>query len=152
MTLWGQRELDYYDALTATIGEYAKYEILHALGIKTKEERDTHRVLALRLRQPDDAAGRELFMFTMSPDRLLKTCFVFRRASNSADAYQRMLQAKRLPKIRRFLARTDALLPTNIIIRLGQRVSVDELRLDLDDVKDEHGKAVTLSGRHYDMT
>ena len=62
-----------------------------------------------------------------------------------------MLQAKRLPKIRRFLARTDALLPTNIIIRLGQRVSVDELRLDLDDVKDELGTTVTLSGRHYDL-
>src|SRR5205807_1250614 len=54
MVLWSERELEYYDALTDAIGKYAKYEILFALGIHTREELDIHRLLALRIRQPDD--------------------------------------------------------------------------------------------------
>lgn len=151
MSLWGRQELEYYEALAATLGQYAKYEILHALKIRTKEERDTHRVLAFRIRQPHDESENELFLFTMTPDRLLKTSVVFRRASNNADAYQRMLQAKRLPKILRFISSAEAILPTDLILHLSERVTVDELDIDLENLRDSRGHHVSLGSTHYDL-
>jgi len=44
-SIWTEDELSYYEAVAEAIGEYAKYEIIHALGINTKEEKSTHRVL-----------------------------------------------------------------------------------------------------------
>ncbi len=149
MVLWGQRELDYYDALSDAIGPFAKYEIIHSLGLKTHEEKDTHHVLALRLRQPSDDGSHEMYMFTTTPDRLLKTSVVFRRASNNADAYQRMLQAKRLPGIAKFVATSNALLPTNVILKLGPKVSVDEI--PTDDLKDTNGDPIVISAVHSDL-
>ena len=64
MVLWGQRELDYYDALADALGPFAKYEIIRALNLKTDEEKDTHHVLAIRLHQPSDEGGREMYMLT----------------------------------------------------------------------------------------
>src|SRR5712691_6180543 len=32
MCVWGERELSYYEALVATIRQYARYEIIHSLG------------------------------------------------------------------------------------------------------------------------
>lgn len=147
---WGEDELSYYEAVTEAIKEYAKYEIIKALGIKTTEQKDTHRVLALRLRQPLPDSEAELFMFTLAPERLLKTCFIYRRAQGSADAYQRMLRRKRLPKIRRFISRADAILPTNIIVYLSEKVTVDEI--SQEDLRDQANHPITLSSPSaYDL-
>ncbi len=48
MHWWTEDELSYYEAVVEAIGPYAKYEIIHALGLRTNEEKETHRVLALR--------------------------------------------------------------------------------------------------------
>lgn len=143
MCLWREEELSYYEAVADAIKGYAKYEIIHALGIKTAEEKDTHRVLALRLRQPTGGSKTELYMFTIVPERLLKTCVIYRRAQGSADAYQRMLRKKRLPRIRKFIARADAILPTNLILHLGDAVTVDEINEPV--LCDIAGRPITLS-------
>ena len=102
MAYWGEDELAYYEAVADAIKSYAKFEIIHALGIATKEEKVTHRVLAIRLRQPTSTAGTQLYMFTIAPERLLRTSVIYRRAQGDADAYQRMLRKSRLPDIRKF--------------------------------------------------
>ena len=126
--LWTEKELDYYDALTEAIRDYAKYELINSLELTTKEDKTTVNVLALRVKQPTSNSPTELFMFSMSPERLLKTCCLFRRAVGNADAYQRMVSKKRLPGIRRFVSKPDAILPTNIVVSLDAKtVAVHDL-------------------------
>ncbi len=150
LCLWTEDELTYYEAVTAAIGPYAKYEIIHALGLHTKEEKNTHRVLAPRLRQPGANSKTELFLFTVYPELLLRTCVIYRRAMGNADAYQRMLRKKRLPKIRKFVCHADAVLPTNIILHLADNVTVD--KVGETKFSDTSKKPITLSREtDYDL-
>ncbi len=150
MCLWTEEELCYYEAVVDAIGTYAKYEIIHALGIHTKEEKATNRVLAIRLRQPTSSSESELYLFTACPEWLLKTCVIYRRANCNADAYQRMLKKNRLPKIRRFVTQEDSILPTNIIVNLSDNVTVDEL--DVSGFRDKASKPIIFTrAKDYDL-
>ncbi len=144
VSVWDASQLSYYEALVDAIGDYAKYEIIHALGLSTAEEKHQVSVLAIRLDQPrSSSAGRsEMYVFAASADWLLKTCHVLRRAQGNAYAYQRILSRKRLPKIAEFLGTPDALLPTNIVLHLGDSVTVVDLP---NDFKDGGGSKITLA-------
>lgn len=146
MRIWTEKELSYYEALAAAIKQYAKFEIIHSLEIPTKEEKNVHRVLALRLQQPTTTSANDLFLFSMPAEHLLKTAVIFRRAQGDADAYQRMLRRERLPKVLKFVTQRDAILPTNIIVHLSNRVGVDEV--SLTGVEDKDGRALSLSRAH----
>lgn len=150
MVVWTEEELAYYEALTAAIGTYAKYEIIHALGLETREEKSINRVLAIRIRQPTNEGKAELFLFSACPNWLLKTCTIYRRANKHADAYQRMLNRSRLPKIRKFVTQVNATLPTNIIAHLSGDVTVDEL--EPVKFKDKSNKPIVLAReRDYEL-
>lgn len=143
VALWTEDELSYYEAVAEAIKNYAKFEIIHALGLHTKEEKETHRVLAIRLQQPTTASPTELFMFTLTPEKLLKTSVIYRRAQGNAEAYQRMLRKARLPQIRKFVSKADCILPTDIILHLSDSVTVDSLKVD--GYRDSRGGKITLS-------
>jgi len=83
-------------------------------------------------------------MFAIDPERLLKTCVIYRRAQGDAAAYQRMLQKSRLPKIRKFVTTSGALLPTNIIVHLSERVTWDPIMMD-DAPVDRQGRPMVLT-------
>lgn len=144
MRVWGKEELEYYEALVDAIGEYAKYEIIHSFGITTEEEKDIHNLLALRLHQPFSSSHTELFLFTTTPEMLLKSCVVLRRAQGSKDTYQRILQKKRLRSIRKFVTQPDALLPPNIIVHFSDNVRWEPLDTPS---KDSQGRKITISKR-----
>jgi len=143
MCIWGERELSYYEALTETIRQYARYEIIHALGISTSEEKNVHRVLALQLQQPTPGSTNHLYLFSIPAEHLLKTCAIYRRAQGDANAYQRMLRRERLPKVLGFITQIDALLPTNIIVHLNDRVTVEEIKSQ--EFTDTKGRPIVLS-------
>ncbi len=142
MRVWGKEELEYYEALVETIGTYAKYEIIHSFGITTKEETHIHNVLALHFQQPFPKSNTDLFLFTATPEMLLKTCAVLRKAQGNKAAYQRILQKKRLKKIGSFVTKSDAILPPNIIVHLGEHVRCDPL---IVPDKSLDNRAITLS-------
>jgi DGQHR domain-containing protein len=147
--VWGEEELRYYEALVDAIGWYAKYEIIHSFGIETTEEKSIHNVLALRFHQPYPHSRVDLFMFTVTPEKLLKTCVVYRRAQGSGDAYQRMVRKARLRSVRKFVTRESALLPPNIIVYLSDQVTWTPLEIP---EKDASGTVMTLSRRKdYDL-
>ena len=137
MRVWGKEELEYYQILVDTIGDYAKYEIINSFGIKTKEEKLIRYSYALKFEQPFTDAGRELFLFSITPDFLLKTCVVLRKAQGSKDAYQRILNKKRLEPIRKFITQPNALLPTNIVVHLSDEVTYDVIEQPVRTVKGE---------------
>jgi DNA sulfur modification protein DndB len=143
MQIWDEKQLSYYEALAETIKQYAKYEIIHSLGIATSEEKNIHRVLALKVQQPVAGSGHDLFLFSVPVDHLLKTCVVFRRAQGNAEAYQRILRRERLPKVQDFVTRPDALLPTNIVVHLSDSVLVEDLLLG--EFKDSKDRPLVLS-------
>ncbi len=147
---WTEDDLSYHEAVTDAIGPYAKFEIIHALGLHTNEEKGTNRVLALRLRQPTTNSQTELFLFTVCPEWLLKTCVIYRKAMGNADAYQRMLRKSRLPKIRKFVAQSDSMLPTNIIVHLADTVTVD--KISVSGFRDTSNKPITLTrSKDYEL-
>jgi DGQHR domain-containing protein len=146
-TIWSENELKYYERLVETIKGYAKYEIVHSLGIETKEEQDIHTVLALRLRQPRFDSASDLYLFTITPSRLLRTCTVYRRAQGNPAAYQRMINKKRLPKIGAFLRQTEAILPTDMVLFLNEDITVSELNIDMGKLRDKSGKLVPISNK-----
>lgn len=144
IVVWTIKELEYYQTLVDTIGTEAKYEIIHAFGIKTLEEKTTHTILALRFNQPFfDSDVASLFVFTMNPEVLLKTCVIYRKAANeNAEAYQRILKKKRMQAVKNFVSGTDALLPPSIIVNLGNKVDWCPIAVPQ---KDEDGKPFVLS-------
>lgn len=149
MRIWGEQEIKYYEALVDAIGEYARYEIIHSFGIKTTEERNIHNVLALRYSQPYRDSTNEIFLFTISPEILLKTCTVFRKAQGSGDAYQRMVKKNRLSSVKNFVTQEEAFLPTNLIVHFNDQVTWDDI-----DVPDRFvdGKRITISKpNNYDL-
>jgi DGQHR domain-containing protein len=144
MNVWGRDELEYFEALVDAIGPFAKYEIINSLGLSTNEEKTIHNILALKVHQPLWDSTTELFLFTATPELLLKTCAVLRKARGDKDAYQRILQKKRLAQIWKFVTQKDALLPTNIIVNFGNNVRWESLETPS---KDAQGRRITLARR-----
>jgi DNA sulfur modification protein DndB len=140
--VWGEEELQYYEAVVEAIGVYAKYEIIHSFGIRTNEEKTILHVLALRFNQPYSDSSVDLFLFTITPEKLLKTCAIYRKAQGSGQAYQRMLRRDRLQSVRKFVTQEDALLPPNIIVHFGQKVTWDPINVPEVDA---NGKPITLT-------
>lgn len=134
VVVWDAQQLAYYEAVVEALGAYARYEIINALGITTTEEKLKDTVVAIRLGQPRPD-GTELYMFTVPAEKLLKMCVVLRKAEGSAYAYQRILSKKRLPKVGAFVGTPQALLPTNIVVHLGDSVAIDEIKTELEDDK-----------------
>lgn len=145
MRVWGESELKYYEAVVDAIGEYAKYEMIHSFGIKTKEEKNIHQLLALQLHQPYSDSPANLYLFTMTPEELLKTCVIFRRAQGSGDAYQRMVRKTRLRSVKKFVTEENAILPPNIIVNLSKKVTGVPVETPATY---DNGKEITLTKKN----
>ncbi len=141
--VWEDRDLRYYEKLVETIGKYARYEMIHSFGLKTTEEALEFTTLALQFKQPTSVGDAKLYLFTIPPKRLLQTAVVLRKAQGSAEAYQRILNKTRLPKIGNFVKGPDAVLPTNVILGLSDLVKWEALRKE--DLKDSNNEPFSLT-------
>jgi len=149
MRIWGQKEIQYFEAVVDAIDKYAKYEIIHFFGIETTEQKYVDHVLALKFNQPYLKSNTELFLFTTTPEKLLKTCVIYRKAGGSGEAYQRMLRKDRLTNIRKFVTKANALLPPNIIVNLSEDVTWDPVKIPKKDLS---GKSLNLtSAKDYEL-
>ncbi len=129
MRVWGEEELRYYEAVVDAIGIYAKYEMIHSFGIETQEEKSIHPVFALRFHQPHSNSETNLFLFTIPPEKLLRTCVIFRRAQGSGDTYQRMVRKDRLQRFKKFITQPNEILPPNIIVNFTERANWRPLKI-----------------------
>jgi DGQHR domain-containing protein len=143
VVLWRERELKYFELLVSAIGSFAKYEIISSLGIRTTEQVEKITVPAIHLRQPNWSSQStvELYMFSLPADVLLRTCAVLRKARCNAFMYQRILTRKRLPRIGEFVGTAKAMLPTNLVLHLGESVVVEHVSKKMQDTK---GRELTL--------
>jgi len=146
--IWDKDKLYYYRTLVDTLKSYSKYEIIHSFNIETKEQKLTHNTLALKFQQPFENSLVNVFLFTLPPEQLLKTCVIFRKAQGNSDAYQRMVKKIRLKGIRDFVSKENALLPTNILVYFNEAINYDEIDIPL---KDKAGKSLNLSKETYKL-
>jgi DNA sulfur modification protein DndB len=116
--LLDEKDLEYYEQLVSQVGSAARFQFLADLlqgrvipGLEIK-------VPAIRSKM----AGSLAYTFSVSPEYLLKICFVSHRARGKAsdiDAYQRLLKRSRLKSIRQYIDE-GGIFPTNIVVNIAE--------------------------------
>lgn len=133
--LFDARDLDYYEHLITHLGSAAKYQFFADM-MPGKE------VPGLRIRMPAirfKMGGSTCYGFTVSPDYLLKICYVSHRSKGKAsdiDAYQRMVSRSRLTKIKRHIS-DKGFFPTSIVVNLEtKKIRFDQVKQEADGDED----------------
>lgn len=132
VNVFDEKDLDYYEKLTAHIGPAAKYQFFADMLPGKSVPGLAIRVPCVRTR----IGAFNCYSFPISPEYLLKISYVSHRSKGKASdvhTYQRMLAKARLNKIRQYIS--DAgVFPTNIVVNL------DKKRLTFQRIKQEHQK------------
>jgi DNA sulfur modification protein DndB len=147
--VWQEKDLHYFESVVDSIGTYAKYELINSFGLSTVEETQIHNVLAIKFSQPFPESPVDLFMFTVPPEKLLKTCVIYRRVRGSGEAYQRMVSKKRLGSVKKYVTSSGAILPPNLIVHLGDNVTWNPIQLPN---RDRNNNQITIAReRDYEL-
>ena len=112
VSLFDEKDLDYYEKLISHLGPAAKYQFLaDMLPGKT--------IPALSIKVPavkTKMGGYNCYTFPISPEYLLKISYVSHRSKGKASdvhTYQRMVAKSRLKSIQKYISE-DGIFPTNI--------------------------------------
>ncbi len=120
---WDKEVFMYFDLLSKTINEYARYDLFSYFKITPNELEGNEDAI-----QPRNAQGLkfslmdngdEIITFLASPKEMLKMARVLRRDSYNPDSYQRLLDKKRLFKIREFIIEKKNYFPNNILVSIS---------------------------------
>lgn len=145
VVIWDDTAIDYYRRSVNALGTYAKYPLFGDLNIK-KKFGDPEIVPAMEITQGD----RKFFVFKISPDKLLRIAYVFRKWYSATGAgYQRMLTPQRLKKdiAEEFLDLPGAILPNVIICAFESEVQFDEVSKSLT-IPMKYASAWIIDGQH----
>jgi DNA sulfur modification protein DndB len=132
VNVFDEKDLDYYEKLTAHIGPAAKYQFFADMLPGKSVPGLAIRVPCVRTR----IGAFNCYTFPISPEYLLKISYVSHRSKGKASdvhTYQRMLAKARLNKIRQYISEAGVF-PTNIVVNL------DKKRLNFQRIKQEHQK------------
>ena len=155
IVIFDEADLAYYEILVNHLGSAAKYQFFADL-VPGKE------VPGLRIRIPAirfKMGGQHCYTFTLSPEYLLKICYVSHRSKGKAsdvDAYQRMVAKSRLNKIRKYIS-DNGYFPTSIVINLDnkrlafERVSQtqeDDALMGWLEIRPAYKSAWIIDGQH----
>ena len=108
--LWGKQFIEYYRGLYGVIGSAAKYNLLGEMGIEPR----TRSIIQVPA-WATSIGNSPVYSFFVEPRRLLEASYVARREIGNEKYYQRILQKKRIGKIRAFL-KDGKSFPNSIII------------------------------------
>lgn len=120
IVVWNDKLIEYYFKAAKSLKGHAKYAMLADFGVKDEFDKPIT-VPALNVKQNDC----EFFIFKITPDKLLKIAYVFRREYDPR-AYQRMLKPGKLEDISEFLKDPKALFPNTVICVFGDGAKFDE--------------------------
>jgi len=115
--IWDDDVLDHYRKSVRSLGQWTRFEIMWSLGFRRELGTDPIKIDgAVEMRQK----GIRINIFPISPEKLLRIAFVYRRDPTYSEGYQRIIQPKKLLEIRRYLAREEGLVPNSIILNLAR--------------------------------
>jgi len=124
VVIWDDQLIEYYEEVVSALNEWSKYIFLGDFRIR-KEFGEPLKLPYLKVNQD----GKELFIFKIPPEILLKIAYIFRREYSPAG-YQRMLNIRRLKReIAYFLDSEEALLPTPIICVFDEGINTENEKL-----------------------
>lgn len=114
---WNDNIIAYYRKTVNTIGKpYTRYIILKDFGFKIPIRKKPYKVKAVKIKQH----SRNLYLFSIEPEKLLKLAYVSRRDMRDPWAYQRLLRPKKLKDLAKFVSKTSTgesgLLANNIVL------------------------------------
>lgn len=117
--LFDEKDLEYYEKLTAHLGPAAKYQFFaDMLPGKTIPG------LSIKVPAVKTKMGRyNCYTFPISPEYLLKISYVSHRSKGKASdvhTYQRMVAKSRLKSIKTYISE-DGIFPTNIVVNLEKK-------------------------------
>ena len=155
-------DLNYINAMKKAIGKFAKYEFYSFLNLDLDEieeiiDKDKYfEFIRLKRRLiTKENIDADLFVFSASPDVLLRTCKVCRFQGlplDDADSYyQRMLSVPKLKNIRKFIKKSNKLsFPTPITVILPSNVKT-KVRPDGKEkleIIQKYGVFEVIDGQH----
>lgn len=139
----------YFHALVKTIERSARIEFLKFLGLKysqvgkaalqTGDEATTYQGFLLPEDNSSYPTGYKIVSFYADPGRLINKSYVLRRDGwrDESHLYQRVLIAKKIRLMRRYLIDENRVFVNNIIVTLPSETSLNELS--------QHGKNIPES-------
>ena len=116
--LWNEDFLRYYNDLYEYLKPYAKFDLLGEMGIRPLDQ-EPIRIPAFRTKFGDV----NIYNFVINPKDLLEVAFVARRERGDERFYQRIIDKKRLGKIKKYID-SDGKFPNNIIIAFKQNSNI----------------------------
>jgi DGQHR domain-containing protein len=115
ISIWDDDILDHYRKAVNSLGLWMRYEMMWSLGYKRELGTDPIKIEgAIEMRQKGD----KIYVFPISPEKLLRFAFVSRRDPSYSQGYQRIIQTKKLQDIRTYVRRESGLIPNSIILNL----------------------------------
>lgn len=114
--IWDNDFVSYYSSLLATIGKYAKYNLLAEINVKP--DLDEHITVPAFLTIVGRKKGYMLFLFFVEAKDLLKIAYVARRELGFESFYQRMIKKSRLREIAKKYIEKGRVFPNSIVVAL----------------------------------
>ncbi len=136
----------YYLYLLSVIGKYLRYEFESFLEINEEEKPKVVHAIKVNM------SGQTVYVFELTVEEVLKTCYVFRKKEVLDEGYQRILNKKKLKNINDFIGLGKAsLFPNSILINLHNNI-IDPKPANQDIVKFEYpmksGSYNIIDGQH----
>jgi len=126
--LFNEADIEYWEQLTAHLGQAAKYQLFGKLFAGQDIPNLTYRVPAVKGKM---ASGQVFYSFNVDPYDLLKMGFILHRTESSVDsseAYQRLINRKRITDIGKYID-DGGYFPNSLIVNIETKNS--NLQFDL---------------------
>jgi DNA sulfur modification protein DndB len=135
---FNQDDINYYDQLTAYLGQAAKYQLLGRLFKNQEIPELKNKVPAIKGKM----GNHTYYSFSIEPATLLKISYILHSTNTTEEsegAYQRMVSKTRLSEIDKFLDK-GGYFPNSIIVNI---VTAKEQPLYSDQVKGAHDSSIS---------
>lgn len=132
-----EEKLDYYETLSKQIGSSSKYQLLAEIFENQGIKNLNCKVPAIRSK----VNGNFFYSFMIEPSKLLPITFVAHKIKTDTEmkSYQRIIQKKKLEKIRKYIIDDKGIFPNSIILNF--RTNDKKLNFDLIQNQGEYGNA-----------
>jgi len=152
--LWSSKEINYIAKLTKNLGPIAKYQLYSVIFSGKKQKSLQKEFLAIKSRM----RGFTCYSFIISAKDLLKYTYVHHRELygiiEATQAYQRMLNSKKIKEIANFIDSKEGFFPNSIIINFtkklewNQKEKLNDISIGTITLPPYYGSAWIIDGQH----
>ncbi|MCD6448056.1 MAG: DGQHR domain-containing protein, partial [Thermoplasmata archaeon] len=136
--IWTYEEYFYFQKVAKTEKKYGKYRILEFLTVRPEELEETSDFPLIYLAVGNKINGVYLLNVSIPVKQLLKHVTIKRLQDWSSEGFQRLIDEKKLKKMREYLERELAFYPTNVVLLAREdttieKINTDSIQLEISD-------------------